>query len=71
MWSQFLRFFLVFGVPFGVIAGIMVYLITYSEMVKHYPEKDYPRKLALKSALTAMAFFLLVGGIIGIFVMKE
>ncbi|GET21275.1 hypothetical protein [Prolixibacter denitrificans] len=71
MWNQFIRFFLLFGVSFGVIAGIITYLITYSELVKHFAEKEYPRKLAIRSGLAAFVFFLIIGAILGLFVVKQ
>ncbi|GET23812.1 hypothetical protein [Prolixibacter sp. NT017] len=71
IWNQFIRFFLLFGVPFSVVAGIIAYLITYGELVKHFAEKDYSRKLAFRAALAALAFFLLIGVILGYFVMTR
>jgi hypothetical protein len=71
MWNQFIRFFLLFGVTFGLIAGIIAYLITYSELVRHFAEKDYPRMLAIRSALVAFVFFLAIGALLGLFVMKQ
>jgi len=71
MWNQFIRFFLLFGVSFGVIAGIITYLITYSELVKHFAEKEYPRKLAIRSALVAFGVFLIIGAMLGLFVMRQ
>ena len=71
MWNQFIRFFLLFGVSSGILAGVIAYLITYSELVRHFAEKDYPRKLAFRSALVAMIFFLCIGAILGFFVVKN
>jgi hypothetical protein len=71
MWNQLVRFFLLFGVSFGIVAGIIAYLITYRELVKHFVEKDYPRQLAFRSALVAFVFFLVIGAILGFFVMKK
>jgi hypothetical protein len=66
----FFGFFLVIGIAFSVVAGLMVFLISYSELVKHFPTKSYPRKLALQSALSAFLFFLGLSFLISLFLLS-
>jgi hypothetical protein len=64
---KFGTFFLTLGVVCGVIAGLMTFLISYNELVKHFATKDVPVKVSLKSALVSFAFFVLMSLIIGFF----
>lgn len=66
--GKFLKFSIGLGIIFGIIAGLMVFLISYNEMIKHYPSGIFPRKLALQSAVIAFLFFLVLGFIISLFV---
>jgi uncharacterized membrane protein SpoIIM required for sporulation len=61
------KIFLGFGFFFGIIAGVMAFLISYSEYAKHFPTKSYPRKMALRSAVVTFFFFVILSGIIGYF----
>jgi hypothetical protein len=60
-------FFLFIGAVCGVIAGLMTFLISYGELVRHFATKDIPLKVSLKSALVSFVFFLLMSIIIGFF----
>ena len=61
------KFFQVLSVAFGIIAGLMAFLISYVEFVKHYPTKEYPGKLALQSAIAVFFFLLVMVCILGFF----
>jgi Mg/Co/Ni transporter MgtE len=52
MWTVFI----VIGLIFGILAGMMAYVITYGEYVHHYPDKKQPRKIALQAGFFAFAF---------------
>ena len=59
--------FPVLGVVFGIIAGIMIFLISYIELSRHYVTKDIPFKSSLKSAIVTLVFFFVLGLLLGIF----
>ena len=44
------------GMLFGTLAGISAYLISYSELARHFSTKEYPRKSALKTAMVTFVF---------------
>ncbi|PJA27772.1 MAG: hypothetical protein CO189_06115 [candidate division Zixibacteria bacterium CG_4_9_14_3_um_filter_46_8] len=57
----------IIGAIFSILAGLLAYLITYQEYVRHYPDKGIPRKIALQAAVTAFFFFLvlsIIGGLL-------
>ena len=57
---RFNAFFLALGIACGVMAGLMTFLISYNELVKHFATKIIPVKVSLKSALVSFIFFLLM-----------
>ena len=61
-------FFLFIGAVFGIIAGLMTYLISYNELIKHFADKRIPIKVSLKSAMISLVFFVFLGYIIGFFI---
>jgi uncharacterized protein with PQ loop repeat len=65
---KFDTFFLALGVVCGVIAGLMTFLISYGELVKHFATKEIPVKVSLKSALVSFVFFLIMSLAIGFFI---
>ncbi len=64
-------FFLVIGVFFGVLAGIMTFLISYSELVKHFATKELPIRISIKSAVVTFVFFVVLSSIISLFFLKN
>ena len=64
-------FFLVIGVFFGVLAGIMTFLISYSELVKHFATKELPIRNSIKSAIVTFVFFVVLNSIISLFFLKK
>lgn len=65
---KFNTFFLALGIACGVIAGLMTFLISYNELVKHFATKEIPVKVSLKSALVSFIFFLFMSLAIGFFI---
>jgi ABC-type antimicrobial peptide transport system permease subunit len=61
-------FFLLIGAVFGIVAGLMIYLISYNELIKHFTDKRIPIKVSLKSSLITLVFFVVLGFIIGFFI---
>jgi hypothetical protein len=55
-----LLFSIVIGAIFSTLAALCAFVITYGEYLKHFPDKRRPLKMALKMALAAFAFFMLV-----------
>ena len=49
---------LLIGSGIGLVAGLMAFLITYEEYVRHYPEKNTPLRLALEAAV--FTFFVIL-----------
>jgi uncharacterized membrane protein len=64
-------FFLVIGMFFSVLAGLMTILISYNELVKHYTTKKEPIKISLKSAAVTLVFFVALSFIISFFIKKN
>lgn len=62
---KFNIFFLAIGVFFGAFAGLMTFLISYNELVKHFATKNYPRKIALRTAIGSFLFFLVLSCVLG------
>jgi H+/Cl- antiporter ClcA len=65
--EQFLIFYIALGLLFGIIAGLMAFLITYIEYVKNYAFKEFSRKMAIKAGVTTFIFFLVLSILAGIF----
>jgi hypothetical protein len=65
---KFNAFFLALGIACGVFAGLMTFLISYNELVKHFATKIIPVKVSLKSALVSFIFFLLMSLALGFFI---
>jgi hypothetical protein len=61
MWTVFI----IIGLVFGAIAGLMAYVVTYGEYVHHYPDKTQPRKIALQAGFTAFAFLFCIAVVAG------
>lgn len=51
----------VLGVLFSALAALAAYLITYAEYVRHYPDSQRPRRMALEAAIVAFVAFLVLG----------
>jgi hypothetical protein len=49
----------VIGVLFGSLAAACAFVIAYAEYARHFPGKARPVRMALQTALVALAFFLL------------
>jgi len=63
--KQFLVVFVI-GIPFSIIAGIFVFLLSYREYSRHFPDKGKPLKMSFESAFFAFSFFIILSIIIGI-----
>ena len=61
-------FFLLVGAVFGIVAGLMTFLISYNELIKHFADKRIPIKVSLNSAMVSLVFFVILGYIIGFFI---
>jgi len=61
-------FFITIGVVFGVMAGLMTYIISYNELVKHFADKRIPIKISLRSALVSFIVFIVLASLIGFFI---
>lgn len=48
------------GSFFSVAAGLMAYLITYTEYAKHFDDKSKARRMALESAAFMFGLFMLI-----------
>lgn len=57
--------FIVIGGLIGIVAGLMTFLISYNELVKHFATREIPLKISLKSAFVSFLFFLIMSVIIG------
>ena len=62
------KFFLVIGGLFGAVAGLMIYLISYNELVKHFATREYPIKISLKAAFSTFILFLVLSFILSFFI---
>ena len=60
MLKQLLELFLSIGLFFGLIGGLMAYLITYNEYTHHFQDKARPRQMALSSGLFTFVFLLVL-----------
>jgi cation transporter-like permease len=56
---------LLIGLVISPIAGLMAFLITYHEYLRHYPSKEKPLRIALEAALLTFAFFVIASIVIG------
>jgi uncharacterized membrane protein YoaK (UPF0700 family) len=54
---------LVVGGVAAIFAGLCAFLITYDEYQKHFPDREQPLRMALKTAFVCGAFF---GGLLGL-----
>lgn len=55
-----------FGAVAGVLAGASAYLIALHEMRRHFVTSAEPRREALRSALSAALFFVVLGGVLAL-----
>ena len=53
-------FLLIWGSVFSIIAGIIAFLITYSEMTRHYVSKKEPLKQAFQTGSLTFLFFMAI-----------
>jgi len=58
-------FLIIVGGLFAVVAGLMTFLISYNELVKHFATREIPLKISFKSAFVSFMFFLIMSVIIG------
>lgn len=49
------------SLAFGIVAGLMAYVIAYGEYVHHFPDKRKARVMACESGLIAFLFFVVLG----------
>ncbi len=61
-----LSLFLALGVLFGALASATAYVIFYREYTHHFVESNKARAMALKGALTAFVFFVVLSVIAGL-----
>ncbi len=47
----------VIGLVLAALAGLMAFLVAYDEMGRHFPNRAAARRHAMRSGLTAFAFF--------------
>jgi uncharacterized membrane protein len=52
--------FLAVGLVLSPLAGVMVFLITYDEYVHHFSERGRAFQYALRAAVVALVFFLVI-----------
>ena len=45
---------------FSLLAASCAFIITYSEYLKHFPDKRTPRKMALRTAFATFTFFMVL-----------
>jgi hypothetical protein len=62
------QFFVVFliGIPFSLVAGVFIFLLSYREYSHHFPDKRKPLKMSFESALFAILFFIALSIIMGV-----
>lgn len=53
-------------VPLAVLGAMMAWLISYDELSRHYGDRRTPALEAGRRALAALAFFLVLGGVIAL-----
>lgn len=56
---------LLIGSVIGLFAGLLAFLITYEEYVRHYPVGNKPLRLALEAAAFAFFVFLTLSVVTG------
>jgi uncharacterized membrane protein len=56
---------LVIGIPFSLMAGMFVFLLSYREYSHHFVDKKKLLKLSLESACFAFIFFIILSLVIG------
>ncbi len=56
---------LLIGSVIGLFAGLLAFLITYEEYVRHYPVGNKPLRLALEAAVFAFFVFLALSIVTG------
>lgn len=66
MHTPFSTLFLVIGLVFSPIGGLMVFLITYEEFRHHYANWRQPFRLALQDGVVAFIVLIVVSIVIGI-----
>jgi len=50
----------VIGAIYSLLAALIAYIITYQEYIRHFPDNRVPRKMALRAAVAAFVFFMLL-----------
>jgi K+-sensing histidine kinase KdpD len=56
---------LIIGAIFGLFAGLMAFIITYHEYLRHFTERRTPVKMALEAAAFAFFVFLTLAIVAG------
>ena len=64
------RIAIILGLPFSIIAFLMVFLITYGEYSHHFAEKNKIFKHSIEAGLFAFVFFVILIIVIAIFLNK-
>ncbi len=63
---------LLIGLVFSPLAGVCAFLITYHEYQRHYPgDSKKPLRLALETAVVALAVFMILSLMIGLLLKKN
>jgi hypothetical protein len=57
--------FIGIGIVFGILAGLVAFLITLNEWSHHYQTRREPIALALRAGLFAFAVFFLISAALG------
>jgi H+/Cl- antiporter ClcA len=63
-------FFVLIGIIFGALSFLFAYLITYNELIRHYPTKKEPKKMAKEIGIFAFIFFFGLSVLIGYLLIK-
>jgi RsiW-degrading membrane proteinase PrsW (M82 family) len=63
-----LLFYLVLAAIFSTLAALCAFIITYGEYLKHYPDRKKPLKMAIRTALAAFLFFMLLSSVIAVII---
>ncbi|MHB8362589.1 MAG: hypothetical protein ACYDBX_03140 [Patescibacteria group bacterium] len=66
-----IKMYLIIGIVFGILAGIMASLITYGEYKRHFINSKRPLKEAIKMGIFTFVFLLLLLLIIGLIIAKS
>jgi len=65
---QFISLLAGAGVLFGIIAALMLFVVTYGEYIRHFPEgSTMPWRLSVRSAMVGFVFFFLLSLLLAIF----